>query len=214
MTNNLYLKLEAKINSLPVIFIENDRQEILLQLASIIQEKLNKGEDVNLNFICTHNSRRSQISQIWAAAIVLHFGFDNIRCYSGGTEITAFHPNAIKALEKNGFVFQSESNSSNPHYFVSFSDLLVPLNCFSKVFDDEQNDAKPFVAIITCSDAEANCPFIPDAEKRIAIRYKDPKYADNTPEKEYAYDLCSDTIASEMHFVFSSLKNEMDQQFL
>lgn len=205
MTRQLYPKLEAKINSLPVFFPDNERKEVLLQLVAVIKEKINKKEEINLQFICTHNSRRSQISQLWAAVLAYHFGIKNIKCYSGGTEVTAFHPNAINALEKIGFVFRSDYQTSNTHYAVSFSDSADALVCFSKVFNDPHNDVNSFIAIMTCSDAEANCPFIPEAEKRIAIRYKDPKYADNTPEQELAYDLCSDTIASELYFIFSKL---------
>ena len=52
-----------------------------------IIEELKKNKDLNLpsklNFICTHNSRRSQLCQIWSETIFNYYGFDRIHSFSG-----------------------------------------------------------------------------------------------------------------------------------
>src|SRR5690606_38168376 len=90
--NRLLPKLQAFVEKLEVLKIDVNRQ-VLLQKASIyIQNKLRNGEGVSLNFICTHNSRRSQLSQVWAQTAAFYFGIDRISALSGGMETTAFHP--------------------------------------------------------------------------------------------------------------------------
>ena len=58
---------------------------------------------------------------------------------------------------------------------------------------------------MTCSQANANCPFIPGAEKRIPITYEDPKEFDNTPQQIKKYQERSNQIATEMLYVFSQI---------
>ena len=58
---------------------------------------------------------------------------------------------------------------------------------------------------MTCSDADENCPYIPKAEKRIPLRYDDPKSYDDTPIESEKYDERSLQIASEIFYVFSQI---------
>lgn len=46
--------------------ISTVRKAVLQPLIENIQSKYSKNQVVNLNFICTHNSRRSHLTQIWA----------------------------------------------------------------------------------------------------------------------------------------------------
>ena len=63
-----------------------------------------------------------------------------------------------------------------------------------------------FAAVMTCAHADENCPFIPGAEQRIPVRYKDPKAFDDTPEEKVAgIANKSIEIATEMHYIFSSI---------
>ena len=187
--STLYPMLKDYIDELlqELNFIPEERKELLAQLARYIREKRTNDHLVALNFICTHNSRRSHLSQIWAATAANYYGLDNVTTYSGGTEATAFNPRAVAAMERVGFQIENPGGT-NPHYLVSFSSDIPALECFSKTFDDPFNPKKAFAAIMTCSDADENCPFIPGVELRLPLTYKDPKEADDTPEETARYD--------------------------
>ena len=184
--------------------IPDDRKHVLEYLRTYIQSKLDAQAPVNLNFICTHNSRRSQLSQIWAKVAAVSNGI-RIKSFSGGTEATAFHPNAVASLVRSGFQVSAES-AGNPVYTLSFADDCQPLKCFSKRFDHPENQVQAFAAVMVCSDADEHCPFIPGAEKRIPLRYEDPKAFDGTPEEAVKYDERSLQIAAEMFYVFSRIR--------
>src|SRR5690554_526444 len=205
MTNRLVPEVQAFVEGLELSSIPQERQEVLSKLAAFVQIKMDKNEKINLNFICTHNSRRSQLCQVWAQVAAYYFGIENLQTFSGGTETTAFHPNAVEALANSGLDIAKEDKADNPVYTVRYAQGADPLRCFSKVFDDPSNVA-PFIAVMTCSDAESNCPFIPEAEARFAVKYEDPKKSDGSPLQESVYAERSRQIASEMMFLFSQIK--------
>ncbi|GAB1443153.1 protein-tyrosine-phosphatase [Ignavibacteriales bacterium] len=183
--------------------IPSERVDLLNKFAQYIADKRIKGLPVNLIFICTHNSRRSHLSQIWAQFFAGFYGLQEVYCFSGGTEATAFNPRAVKCLKNQGFKITAGGDQTNPLYSVSFSDEYQPINCFSKVYDHHENPQKDFAAVMTCSDADEACPFIPGAEKRFPVRYEDPKKFDDTPLEEEKYSERSIQIASEMDYLFS-----------
>jgi arsenate reductase len=186
-------------------FIPQDRREILQKISEYISTKMLHNMPTQLVYICTHNSRRSHLGQIWSAVAAYYYNIENVTTYSGGTEATAFHPNAIAALKLQGFVISTEEKSSNPLYKVEFArDGYI--NCFSKVYDHDLNPKSEFAAIMTCSDAEENCPFIPGVEFKIGTTYDDPKAFDGTPEESDKYEERSLQIALECLFVFSLVK--------
>ena len=204
MANKLIPEVQAFVEGLELPSIPQQRQEILVDLAAFVQSKLDKAEKINLNFICTHNSRRSQLCQVWAQVAAYYFGVENLQTFSGGTEATAFHPHAVQALVGSGLDITKEDKADNPVYTVHYTPSADPLRCFSKVYDDPSN-ASPFIAIMTCSDADTNCPVIPEAEARFAVKYEDPKKSDGTPPQEAVYAERSRQIASEMVFLFSKI---------
>lgn len=181
--------------------IPQPRQELLNRLTSYLVQKLANNEPISLNFICTHNSRRSHLGQIWAAVAAAYFGFENVATFSGGTESTAFNPRAVAALEKAGFEIKNPGGE-NPHYEVRFALDTPPLICFSKTYDDPANPKTKFAAIMTCSDADENCPFIPGAELRLPLTYEDPKIADDTPEEAAHYNERLRQIGREILYAF------------
>jgi protein-tyrosine-phosphatase len=184
--------------------ISHLRQSKLLEITAYIKSNIDAGEDVRLNFICTHNSRRSHFSQIWAQVAARYFGIPGVYCFSGGTEVTAFNPRVARALTKAGFTISSPGLSPNPVYLVNYSDKSEPIKAFSKTYDDNSNPQERFAAVMTCSDADASCPVVIGARKRISIPYQDPKNADDTAEEESRYDEICQEIANEMFFVFSN----------
>ena len=198
---SLYSKLDNKLKQLAEQTIDNSRTALLDRFTDYLVKQNNESAQINLNFICTHNSRRSHITQIWAAALAHHFGFEKVATYSGGTEATAFNPRAVKAMRKVGFQIE-DGAGNNPKYQVSFAKGVEPLICFSKVFDYPDNPNRDFAAIMTCSDADVNCPFIPGASWRLPLTYEDPKVADNTPEESAKYLERVHQIGSGLYYVF------------
>lgn len=184
-----------------------ERKNILENISAYIKSKLAGHETVNLVYVCTHNSRRSHLGQVWAATAAAFYGIGNIKTFSGGTEATAFHPNAIKALETAGFEIQIKKESTNPVYIVYYAEDKYTA-CFSKIYNDVQNPSKNFAAIMTCSDAEENCPFIPGCDLRIGTTYNDPKAFDNTILQDEKYIERSNQIAMECLYVFSKLTDK------
>ncbi|MEL0645498.1 protein-tyrosine-phosphatase [Olleya sp. Ti.3.14] len=203
----LFEDIEKTIKQLRPDTISESRKEVLQPLADYIQSKVNNNQDIRINFICTHNSRRSHLSQIWAQTIASYFAIKNVFCYSGGTEATAVYPMVIKTLNQSGFKINALSNDKNPIYSIKYSNNEHPIIGFSKTLDDNFNPQSQFAAIMTCSQADGGCPFIAGAEQRIPITFEDPKAFDNTPQQEEKYNERSLQIATEMFFVFSQIKS-------
>jgi arsenate reductase len=202
----LYPTLQTTIEQAQALPIDEERIEVLQALIDYVQKKVDLNQEINLNFICTHNSRRSQFSQIWGKVAAAYHGID-INSYSGGVEVTAFNERAVASIKRFGFNLSSEGKE-NPKYFVFYSDDEDPIVAFSKVYDDPANAPKGFAAVMTCSHADQNCPFIPGAEARIPVRYEDPKAFDDTDQEAEMYDSRSLQIASEMLYVFSRIKKK------
>lgn len=200
----MYKKLEATIKELKQGFdtISSDRKELLAEVADFIKKELDEEGNVKLNFICTHNSRRSHLAQIWTQTAAAQYGIDGVKTYSGGTEATAFNPNAVAAVERAGFMVDTPGGD-NPTYDVRFSEDADPMICFSKTFDDSANPSKDFAAIMTCSDADDNCPFVPGATFRKPVTYRDPKEADGTGREKEIYDERCRQIGTEMFYLMS-----------
>ena len=185
--------------------IPNERKEILNKITQYIESKQKENKPTSLVYICTHNSRRSHFGQVWAQVAANYYNIDDVNSYSGGTESTAFHTNAIDALKRIGFDIKPINNEKNSTYHLHFDESKKPIVCFSKVYDHETNPKQEFAAIMTCSDAEENCPFIPGTELKIGTTYNDPKEFDNTPLQDAKYDERCRQIALETFYVFSKL---------
>lgn len=199
----MFKKLEESMKAIAVMHVSAERKEILTPLAEFIQKKSDAGERINLNFICTHNSRRSHLSQIWAQVMAEHFKIKNVFCYSGGTEATAMFPTVAETLGGQGLEIQKLSETDNPVYAVKYAENAPPVICFSKKYDDAFNPVSGFAAIMTCSNVDVGCPFIAGAEKRIPVKFEDPKSSDGTHEMDQTYFERSLEIAAEMHYVMS-----------
>ncbi|WP_348811222.1 low molecular weight phosphatase family protein [Flavobacterium maritimum] len=203
----LFPEIENVINTIDIKNISPERKIILQPLIDYIQAKVSNQQEIRLNLICTHNSRRSHLSQVWAQTAAAYFNIKNVFCYSGGTEATALFPMAAKTLEKTGFKIKTISEGKNPVYAIKYSENEHPIIGFSKTYDDDFNPQSEFVAILTCSQADGGCPFIAGAEKRIPITFEDPKAFDNTPQQAEKYEERSLQIASEMLYVFSQINS-------
>ncbi|WP_194766267.1 low molecular weight phosphatase family protein [Tamlana sp. I1] len=203
----IFSKIEQTISGLNPESITEERKETLQPLIDFIQDKVNTNAEIRINFICTHNSRRSHLSQVWAQTLAAHFNIKNVFCYSGGTEATALFPVVAKTLSNTGFAIETISEGKNPIYSIKYGENADPIIGFSKKLDAEFNPKSEFAAIMTCSQADGGCPFIAGAEKRIPITFEDPKAFDDTPLQAEKYNERSLQIATELYFVFSKIKS-------
>ncbi|HQV32285.1 MAG TPA: protein-tyrosine-phosphatase [Calditrichia bacterium] len=190
----------AETNTIPEI-----RKTELKQLAGFIERQLQDKKIPQLIFICTHNSRRSHLSQIWAHAAAYFYGIPEVTTFSGGTEATAFNYRAVAAVGNAGFQIEKTTDGDNPVYLVRYAADAHPLKCFSKKYSDPFNPQDNFCAIMTCSDADEACPIVFGAAERITIRYNDPKAFDDTEQETEKYDERCRQIAREMLFAFSQI---------
>ncbi|GEN66127.1 arsenate-mycothiol transferase ArsC [Chryseobacterium rhizosphaerae] len=203
----MYKKIKETVSTLiDVQNLTEERRAALIPLIQFIQDKVNKGLDINLNFICTHNSRRSHLSQIWAQTAASYYNITRVYCYSGGTEETALFPKVAETLIHQGFEVFKIADTDNPVYVIKYDDNALPVIGFSKKYDSAFNPVSEFAAIMTCSQADEGCPFIPGAEKRIPITFEDPKVSDGTPEQTSVYAARSLEIAAALFYVFSTIK--------
>ena len=200
------IKIREIIAQLSTERISEERKIILQPLIEFISSKISKNEEVRLNFICTHNSRRSHLSQIWAQTMAYYYQIENVFCYSGGTEATAMFPKVAETLANQGFEILKLSETENPVYAVKFAENEHAVICFSKKYNYDFNPKSAFAAILTCDSADENCPIVYGAEARIPIKYEDPKKSDGTPEMNETYFNRSLEIATEMKFVFENLR--------
>lgn len=203
----MFPKITSTIEQLSFDSISNERKQVLTPLIQYIQSKANNGLAVRLNFICTHNSRRSHLSQVWAQTAAAYYNIKNVYCYSGGTEATALFPKVAETLGNSGFEVKIINQSNNPIYAIKYNTNDHPIIGFSKNYDDDFNPQSEFAAILTCSQADGGCPFIAGAEKRIPITFEDPKAFDNTPLQAEKYQERSLQIATEFLYVFSQIKS-------
>jgi len=79
------------------------------------------------------------------------------------------------------------------------------MECFSKVYAAAPNPQADFLAVMTCSDADAACPQVKGATKRFSLPYDDPKVFDGTAEEVFKYDERCQQIAREMFYLFSNV---------
>lgn len=203
----MFSEIEQVIKGLNPQTISTERKAILQPLTEFIQSKVSNQQDIRINFICTHNSRRSHLSQVWAQTLAFHFNIKNVFCYSGGTESTVLFPIVAETLQNSGFQIKTISKNENPIYSIKYAYNQHPIIGFSKRLNDDFNPKSEFVAIMTCDSANEACPFVPGAEKRIPITFEDPKAFDNTPQQAEKYNERSLQIATELFYVFSQINS-------
>lgn len=185
--------------------IPAERKAELQELSMIIRKVKASRRPVRLTFICTGNSRRSQLAQVWASTAAAYYGIAGIETFSGGTVVTAFNRRIAGTLTGAGFAVESQPGK-NADFRVRYSDREEPIVCRSKHYSDEENPKSEFIAVMLCSDADARCPIVPGSEHRVYIPYIDPREADHTEEERETYRERNAQIAREMLYVMSRVK--------
>jgi len=183
--------------------LSDERRAVLDPAAKFIASKLAAGKQAQLTFICTHNSRRSHLAQVWAQVAADYYGLKGISTYSGGTEATACNIRTVRALRRAGLQIVATTNDSNPRYLVQYAENRLPLTVFSKIYNSSPNPTEVYAAMMCCSDVDESCPVVHGAELRVPLHYIDPKASDNTPEEAVTYDERSQQIAGEMFYVMA-----------
>ncbi len=204
----LYPEVETFVRARVAEFdqIPLERRAVLGNLGSYVRAQLDSSGRCQLIFICTHNSRRSHMGQVWCAIAAAFYERPGVVAYSGGTESTAFNPRAVDALRRAGLRIEQTTQADNPIYHVRFSDAVPAITCFSKVFDQAPNPKQGFAAVMTCAQADAACPSVPGADARFAIPYEDPKAFDGDKLESIMYDERCAQIAREMLYLFSQVR--------
>jgi len=208
MPNAVLERLQETVEKLRGEFsqIPDERKPVIRELTDYIILKRKNNQEIKLNFICTHNSRRSHIAQLWAQTAAFYFGIANLETYSGGTEATAFNPRAVNAMKHAGFDIRETKPGINPTYEARYSSDARGVTLFSKKYDDPFNPKGDFAAVMTCSHADENCPLVAGATKRIALTYNDPKDFDGTPQEAGKYQERVHEIGREILYAFSQVK--------
>ncbi|OAI53618.1 protein-tyrosine-phosphatase [Planctomyces sp. SCGC AG-212-M04] len=183
--------------------ISTERRQQLAPVSDYIRKQSAAGKPVKLTFICTHNSRRSHLSQVWAKTAAARYGVANVESFSGGSEVSGFNPRAIAALRRAGFEISEQAEIGNPKYEVKWQSSAAPMICFSKKYDQAPNPTSGFAAVMVCSQADKACPLVAGADARFAVPFEDPKAFDDTPEEQRMYDERTAQIARELLFVFA-----------
>lgn len=188
--------------------INAERKKELEELGNFMVEQLADKEKFSALFVCTHNSRRSHIADLWFKYGMLYYGLHQFDSFSGGTEATAFNPKAIEAIKRAGFTVIYDKKIENP--VVSISPRQYPeWRMKSKVYTDKINPKEDFVAVMVCSEADKSCPAVDGATGRFAIPYNDPRHFDDTPSEMQKYDETVALIGSEMLYLSHHIKNQI-----
>ena len=213
-------EFESKANLLPALRpyvkevageldkVSAERKLVLNEIVASITAQLEADKPAQLTFICTHNSRRSHMSQIWAQTAARYYGLDKVQAFSGGTEATACNCRTVTAMRRAGFDIKDATTGDNPIYLVRYAEDRAPIRAYSKIYNSDANPKRDFIALMTCSVADKSCPVVEGAIARHAIHYADPRLCDDTPTETSAYNERCREIAREMFYIMSEVRRQ------
>jgi hypothetical protein len=190
--------------------IAPERKEVLNAIIGDMTARLRDGKSADLTFICTHNSRRSHMSQIWAQTAAYYYGLGGVHAFSGGTQTTACNCRTIAAMRRVGFAIEDATTGDNPTYLVRYAADRPAIRAYSKRYNADGNPKKEFMALMTCSSADKSCPVVEGAVSRYAIHYADPRLCDDTPTETAAYNARCREIAQEMFYIMLHVRSRLD----
>jgi len=206
---SLLSKVETLCKELTTEFdqIPAARKAQLTSLSDYVRKKMETKETPKLVVICTHNSRRSHIGQIWLAVAADYFQLPAIETFSGGTEATAFNIRAVNAFQKTGFeIAAADATAENPRYQVSWKEGMKPYEAFSKKYEGAPNPKENFAAIMVCNSADKGCPVVTGCDFRLSLPFDDPKAFDDTDLEQAKYSERIRQIGREVLYSLSQIK--------
>jgi len=198
--------LTTYIESLKSHSIPEERMGLLDAVADRLTSLEVNAKRTTLLYVCTHNSRRSQFSQVWAEYFARHFNLSNLDIQSCGTEVTACNFRVIYTLRNLGFKVVNPGGT-NPKLQVYSDANAKPITLYSKKIETciAENTSDQVIAMMTCDHADQNCPVIPEVSDRIQLLYEDPKVKDDTPEEIERYAERCRQIGEEMCYLMSKI---------
>jgi arsenate reductase len=140
---------------------------------------------MNVLFLCTGNSCRSQMAEGWARALK----GDVVEAYSAGIETHGLNPNAVKVMAEAGVDISGHTSKN--------VDALLDV---------------PFDYVVTvCGHANENCPFFPGSAKVVHIGFDDPPALARQVEGEEAKLGCYRRVRDEIRAFVETLPASLEQ---
>lgn len=134
---------------------------------------------LNILFLCTGNSCRSQMAEGWARALK----GDVLEAYSAGIETHGLNPNAVKVMAEAGVDISG-------HVSKNVDTLL----------------GVPFDYVVTvCGHANENCPLFPGTAKVVHVGFDDPPALARQVEDDEAKLDCYRRVRDEIRAFVESL---------
>ena len=190
------MNLDQLFNQTP----SEDRRPILETMA---QSFANEAQ-LKVNFICTHNSRRSHFSEVLFRTAVNYYGLKNVKTFSGGTECTALFPEVAESFSRHGFKVVPIQAYNQQAYKIFIENLereeTTPI-LFSKIYNAEYNPQENYHAVMVCDSAHESCPVVHGSTQRHSLIFQDPKSSDGKQNQFQVYDRTLALIATELAFV-------------
>ena len=112
---------------------------------------------MNLLFLCTGNSCRSQIAEAWAR----HLGNDWLQVQSAGIEAHGKNPRAIAVMKEVGIDISNQQSTKLTNDMLAATDYLVTV----------------------CGHADEHCPVVPEGIQKEHWPLSDPAKATGTEEE-------------------------------
>ena len=179
--------------------IKSGRLDVLDKIASKITSRLKLDLKANVVFVCTHNSRRSQIAEVSLRSFLKVLQIPEISVFSCGTEKTGIPDQIVRLLEGLGFEVLKTGEFINVGSEITLS---------SKTFDDPGLPPN-LLAIMVCDHASESCPFVPSFSERISLEFQDPKSADGSPQETVSYENAWKKISREMAYLALKLEENL-----
>jgi protein-tyrosine-phosphatase len=158
-------------------------------VAQHIVRNLEARGQLTLVFGCTHNSRRSILSEVWAH-VALAGVHPRLRALSAGSDPQGVAPGTLGALARAGFTISADEQRG---WVATAGDLRLALR--SKRFADLELSDVGFGLVVNCSVLDESCPTVPGSFFRTPLIFDDPRAADGTLSADAAYDRCCAEIA-------------------
>jgi arsenate reductase (thioredoxin) len=211
------VRLHADLLTTQFDLIEERHRAAADELVTWISTNYQPGKPLAVIVVCTGNSRRSILGSTMGNIAAAYYGLPDIRFYSGGTTPSAFNPRTVETLKEIGVVVEptgkegprGSSGEANPIYKVLWRASHETLE-FSKVYSDAHNPQSGFAAVMVCSQADAECPVVKGAGKRISAPYADPKEYDGAEFEAAKYAERRDDIGRFMLSVLMQARRRLE----
>lgn len=192
------------------------------QLAEWIVGGYQPGKPLPVIFVCTGNSRRSILGATMGNVAAAYWGLPEVRCYSGGTAPSAFNSRTIAALKAIGVEIEPTGEEAergaeagpNPVYTVRWGEgdgsSAMHTTEFSKHYSDAGNPQSGFAAVMVCTQADAECPIVKGAARRISMPFLDPKSYDDSEYEAVKYAERRDDLGRLMLAVMLKARRQLE----